>query len=185
MPLRVWNGSAFTTAKSARVWNGSSFVPAKSAKVWNGSSWVNFLSSVNIQDASDFANDTASGFSQASAGYTLYNNGTAETFNFSGGQTFVTTLTGQWLTGGLASDFSARATIITFLENGGYTIGTFDTWLSLSTTRQWSLDAQASGSNVSRTAYLVMVVDIAYTADTSKIIDTATITLDVSAFSDA
>ena len=184
MPLRTWNGSSFLTSKSARVWDGSSWVNAKSAKVWNGSSWVNFLSSVNIQDASDFANDNGFGFSQAEAGYTLYNNGTAETFNFSGGQKFATTLTGQWLTGGVVSDFSARATITSSSFNNSYTIGTFDTWLSLSTTREWSLYSQVSGPNVSGTGVVTMVVDIAYTVDTSTIIDTATISLEVSAFSD-
>ena len=184
MPFRVWNGSTFTTSKSAKVWNGSSWVNIKSAKVWNGSSWVNFLSSVNIEDASEVANDIGFGFSQASAGYILYNGGGAETYNFSGGTTFPTSLTGQWLVGGSVSDFSVRATISSVFLNNAYTLGTFDAWLSLSTTRQWSLEAQISGSNASATGNLVMVVDIAYTADTSTIIDTATITLDVSAFSD-
>lgn len=178
MPLRVWNGSAFTTAKSARVWNGSSFVPAKSAKVWNGSSWVNFLSSVNIADASDFGNDANFDNAQAAAGYILYNNGTAETYNVSGGTTFTTTLTGQWLAGGSVSDFSVRATITS--QFGGTTSinGTFNTWISLSTTREWSVFVSAVGNDVQENGGFVMTVDIAYTADLSKIIDTATIQLD-------
>jgi hypothetical protein len=178
MPLRVWNGSVFTTAITARVWDGSSFVPAKSAKVWNGSSWVNFLSSVNIQDASDLGSDANFDNAQASAGYILYNNGSAETYNSGGGFTFPTTLTGQWLVGGLVSDFSVRATITS--QFGGTTNinGTFDTWISLSTTREWSVTVTAVGNDDQQNGGFVMTVDIAYTADTSKIIDTATIQLD-------
>lgn len=179
MPLRTWNGSSFNTAKSARVWNGSSWVNAKSVKVWNGSSWVNFLSSVNIEDASEVATDVGVDNAYAEAGYTLYNDGTAETYNFSGGTTFNNPLTGQWLTGGLASDFSVRATAT--LETG-VTGGTFNTWQSLSTTRSWSVGISAFGNDDGQTGELYMTIDIAYTADTSTIIDTAFIQLTANAF---
>jgi hypothetical protein len=178
MPLRAWNGSAFTTAITARVWNGSSWVNAKSAKVWNGSSWVNFLSSVNIQDAADSGSDTNFDNASSSAGYVLYSGGGAETYNTSGAFTFPTTLTGQWLVGGSASDFSVRATITSQSGSGpGGTTGTFNTWLSLSFNREWTVFVSAAGNDVQEFENLTMTIDIAYTADTSKIIDTASIEL--------
>lgn len=178
MPLRTWNGSSFNTAKSAKVWNGSSWVNIKSAKVWNGSSWVNFLSSVNIEDASDQGNDTGFDNAYAEAGYTLYNGGGAETYNFGGGFNFPTSLPGQWLVGGSASDFSVRATS-SFAT--GQINGTFNTWLSLDTTRAWSVGISAFGNDDYQTGNLDMTIDIAYTADTSTIIDTAFIQLSVTA----
>ena len=178
MPLRTWNGSAFNIAKSAKVWNGSSWVNIKSAKVWNGSSWVNFLSSVNIEDASDSGNDTGFDNAYAEAGYILYNGGGAETYNISGGMTFPSDLTGQWLTGGSVSDFSVRATAS---FSTGVISGTFNTWLSLSTTRTWTVSATAVGNDDYQTGNLDMTIDIAYTADTSTIIDTAFIQLSATA----
>lgn len=178
MPFRVWNGSTFTTSKSAKVWNGSSWVNIKSAKVWNGSSWVNFLSSVNIEDAADSGSDTNFDSASSSAGYVLYNGGGAETYNTSAGFTFPTTLTGQWLVGGSASDFSVRATITSQSGSGsGGATGTFNTWLSLSTTREWTAFANAAGNDDYQFENLTMIIDIAYTADTSNIIDTASIEL--------
>lgn len=183
MPLRVWNGSAFTTAKSGRVWNGSSWVSSKSAKVWNGSSWVNFLSSVNIEDAAEVRNSAAIDNAFASAGYALNSDGTAETFSDGDGGFFTFPLTGQWFVGGSISDFSARATINSLTGSGEeYTTGTFGTWLSLSTSREWAVVTNAVGSSGTQEfATLNMTVDIAYTADTSTIIDTANIQLEVTA----
>lgn len=182
MPLRTWNGSSFNTAKSAKVWNGSSWVNAKSAKVWNGSSWVNFLSSVNIEDASEVRNSAQFDSAFASAGYALNSDGTAETFSDGDGGFFSSPLTGQWFVGGSISDFSAKATIT--LSNGSgqeYTTGTFDTWLSLSTSREWAVVTNAFGNDDFQFATIVIRIDIAYTADTSTVIDSAFIQLEVTA----
>jgi hypothetical protein len=179
--MRVWNGSAWVTAKSARVWNGSAWVNAKSAKVWNGSAWVNFLSSVNIENASETSSGAGFDNAFAEAGYILSSDGTASTFSDSG-TFFEFDLAGQWFVGGSISDFSVRATLDSVTGSGAESVtGTFDSWLSLSTTRQWSLITNAVGNDDFQFANLSMTIEIAYTDDTSKIIDSATITLDVSA----
>lgn len=183
MPLRVWNGSSWVTAKSGRVWNGSSWVRAKSAKVWNGSSWVNFLSSVNITNLELLASGSGFGEALGIAGYTLFNNGSAQGYENTG---FLQEypISGQWFVGGAISDFSVKATIVSErLGIGGGTgyTGTFGSWLALTTTRNWELTQYVNGFNRFETSQLVFDVDIAYTNDTSKIIDTARITLQATA----
>ena len=181
MPLRVWNGSVFKTAKSAKVWNGSTFTNAKSGKVWNGSAWVNFLSSVNIESASETSSGADFDSAFAEAGYILRSDGTAATFSDSGSR-FEFDLTGQWFVGGSISDFSVRSTIDSLTGTGEeFTTGTFGSWLSLSTTREWSIITNSDTSGVEESGTLIMTIDIAYTKDTSTIIDTASIQLDVSA----
>lgn len=180
MPLRVWNGSAFTTAKSARVWNGSSFVPAKSAKVWNGSSWVNFLSSVNITERTVSA--SGAGFDQASATaqYLLLNNGTARTLRIGDFLYEDIAIPGEWLVGGVASDFSVRATATIFnLGVDGNFIGTLNTWQSLSSSRDWLVSVDTRNSSAEATVYLL--IEIAYTADLTTVIGSAIVYLIASA----
>jgi hypothetical protein len=162
------------------VWNGSSWVNAKSAKVWNGSSWVNFLSSVNIEDASEIAVDSGFEYASATATYSLFNNGSAETSasEFASGQSTINPLVGQWLTGGLASDFSVRAND---LSSYGLITGTFNEWLSLSDSHQWSTTVTVYGYGGLDSAFLSMYVEIAYTRDLSTIIDSANITLQATA----
>lgn len=43
MSLKIWSGTAWTTAQAVKVWNGSSWISASGGKVWNGSSWIDFL----------------------------------------------------------------------------------------------------------------------------------------------
>jgi hypothetical protein len=38
-PIKVWNGSAWQTAKNVYVWNGSGWQDAKAVYVWNGTAW--------------------------------------------------------------------------------------------------------------------------------------------------
>lgn len=182
MPLKTWNGSSFLTAKTLRVWNGSSWVSAKSAKVWNGSSWVNFLSSVNITDQS--ASASGSGFDSAfsTAGYRLKTNGSAETFEYFGGDGGSTNndiaITGEWFVDGNASDFSVRATQLSYNASASSSIeGTFNTWQALTSERAWSVFDSVTGSGIYRIADASILIEIAYTADTSTVIDSATISL--------
>jgi hypothetical protein len=181
MPLRTWNGSTFATAKSARVWDGSSFVPAKSAKVWNGSSWVNFLSSVNITEQTVSA--TGGGFDQAGATvkYSLLSDGTARTLEIADFVYNDDAIPGEWLVGGVAADFSVRATASVFnMGPDGFFSGTLDTWESLSSTREWEVSVNTQNSQAEAVAYLL--IEIAYTADLTTVISSAIIYLIADAF---
>lgn len=178
MPLRTWTGSAFTTAKSARVWNGSTWVNAKSGKVWNGSAWVNFLSSVNVTNQSFRGGGGGLEDAFAEAGYTLYSDGVAE--GKTDGNFFSTfPISGEWFVGGVITDFSVRATINTLnLGNNGSYNGTFGSWLTLGTTnRTWEVSTSASGEGDYDQAILEFTIELAYTDDTTKIIDSAVIYL--------
>ena len=180
MPLRSWNGSTFNTAKSARVWNGSSWVSAKSAKVWNGSSWVNFLSSVNIEDAFESLNSANFDTSSSQVSYRLNSDGTALTIQNGDGFYSENALSGQWLVGGSVSDFSVKATKLS--ESGsGQVFGTFNTWESLSTTREWSIYVVAIGNDDFQTGAVEILIEIAYTVDTTTVIDSAFVYLTGSA----
>lgn len=177
MPLRTWNGSAFNIAKSLKVWSGSAFTSAKSAKVWNGSSWVNFLSSVNITNQTISASGSALEDAYASATYILGNDGQASAIE---GGSFLYNeydFTGEWLTGGVASEFSVRATRIS--ENlglyGSYGGDNYATWLSLSTTRNWFITTSVVGPGANDVATMTLLVELAYTVDTSTVIDSAEI----------
>lgn len=180
MPLRVWNGSAFTTAKSGRVWNGSTWVNAKSGKVWNGSSWVNFLSSVNVTNQS--FSDGGFGFEDAFSGaaYTLKIDGVAEGFAENVSEF---PISGEWFVGGVITDFSVRATINTLdLGNYGDYRGTFGSWLTLGTiNRTWEVFTSVVGEGESDDVNLDFTIEIAYTDDTTKIIDSAEISLSATA----
>lgn len=180
MPLRSWNGSTFNTAKSARVWDGSSWVSAKSAKVWNGSSWVNFLSSVNITN--QFIAASGAGFDQAGATvqYSLLSDGTARTLEIGDLVYNDTPISGEWLVGGVVSDFSVRATATLYnLGPDGTFLGTLNTWQSLSATREWTLSVDTRNSFAE--ALVTLQIEIAYTADTNTIIDSAEIYLQATA----
>lgn len=179
MPLRAWNGSAFTTAKSAKVWNGSSWVNAKSAKVWNGSSWVNFLSSVNIDDVTDYV--TSSGYEQASAFATYYilDDGTVKV-ELDGSDTgLYVSYSSTWLLGGVNSDMSVRFTLLNW--SGNYPSGSFGTWFSLGPGGGGSVGtfggAATTSGSITNTGYVNFRVELAYTADTSTILDSAIIDL--------
>ena len=134
--------------------------------------------SVNIANTGESGTDTNFDNANASAGYILYNNGSAETYNISNTFRFTSPLTGQWLVAGSASDFSVRATITSLTGSGvGYTLGTFNTWLSLSQTREWSVNVAAAGNDVQEFIDLYMTIDIALTSNLSNILDTASIEL--------
>lgn len=185
MPLRVWNGSAFVTAKSARVWNGSSWVNVKSSKVWNGSSWVNFLSSVDVENI--IQSENAIGFESASASLTYYINsdGTVRVVSLTseGGTSFENTVySSSWLLGGVAADISVRAVLLS--SSGETPFGTFGQWESLSSSNYgWGTQASATTNfgTVTNTSAVEFRIELAYTADTSTVIDSAVIDFDVTA----
>lgn len=102
----------------------------------------------------------------AIAGYWLNSSGIVEAreqsnyFNF-----------GNWVTPtSQASNYEVRASL-----NFGFATGTFDTWLALSSTREWSASAAIGSSELAE-----IVLDIRRIG-TSTILDSATITLSADA----
>jgi hypothetical protein len=85
--------------------------------------------SVNINDATC----SASGVGGAGAGYNLVNDGTG---NGSGIAGFT------WLQAGAASNYEVRAT----LQSGTFGSGTYNVWLNLGTSRNWSLTESSIGT---------------------------------------
>jgi hypothetical protein len=181
MPLRTWNGSSWETDKHIKVWNGSAWTQAKSAKVWNGSSWVNFHSTVNVGDYSVQSYDTNLEYAIASSIYRLNGDGTVYWAKQEGGFTSEGYVSDEWLVGGSASDISARATITSSFNSAGAAInGTFGSWMSITSVQpQWDVNATAitNFGPVSETAYVNFTLELAYTADTSKILDSAAINI--------
>lgn len=78
----------------------------------------------------------------------------------------------QWCTGDVA-DYEVRATLLTGIIDGG----TFDTWLSCSTDRFWSITNTDEGTTVDG-EMLIQIRDVA----TQTVQDSATITLEATVF---
>lgn len=182
MPLKTWNGSSWSPAKTVRVWNGSSWISVKSGRIWNGSSWVNFFNStqVNITNQSIFAGSAGYESASALAEYGLTNLGVAYTAEDQDGFYTQENIPGQWLVSGNASDVSVKATILEQMIGfnssfSGYT----NTWLPLSSTQYWSLGSYLGRFNESDSSYIVLRIDLALTSNTSNILDTAEVSLSV------
>jgi hypothetical protein len=151
MPLKVWNGSAWTSSTGIKVWNGSSWVTVQNGKVWNGSSWVTFFSglSVNLQNYNagtyniELVHTNALADS-AQVRITLLSNGTA-TYDYEDSLTSTTNfLSYSWLTSGSASDAYAY---MDTPSTGSFAVGSnaTNTSLQLSTSRQWIVNVSTTG----------------------------------------
>ena len=131
MPVKIWNGSTWTTATRARVWNGSTWVEPLYGKVWNGSAWSIFYSGLAAQ------------LNAASYVRTISSPGSLQ-FNTDGyvyGSQDTTQLLQdyQWLTGaGISSDYEIYAAV-----TGGVTPSGSSTavWLSMTSNIQWNVAA--------------------------------------------
>lgn len=151
MPLKVWNGSSWTTSTGIKVWNGSSWVTVQNGKVWNGSSWVSFFSglSVNLQNYNASTYDIELVRINASADsaqvrINLLSNGTA-TYDYEDNLTSTTNfLSYSWLTSGSASDAYAY---MDTPSSGSFAVGSSatNTSLQLSTSRSWLVNVSTSG----------------------------------------
>ena len=169
MSLRVWNGSSWVPAVGVRVWNGSAWTPVDGGYTWNGSAWTQFYPTkmVSITD------ETASDLSKAGIGgtgvatYQLNSDGQAYRSVFSA--TPLVAIIGEWQLTGSASDYEVFAT---FSGSGGTVSGPTGSWVSLGTTRDWTL----SVTNNFVTRDLAVQIRL---ASTGTVIDTATITLEV------
>jgi len=185
-------GYGVSTSFKAYV-QGGSIVPASSAFNAIGAGTVGdplrmsqfngFVvpSLVNITDQSIVA--SGAGFDQASATveYSLLSNGTARTLRIGDFLYEDIAIPGEWLVGGTtASDFSVRATAQVYNVGGdSYFNGTLNTWESLSSTRAWSLAVDTRNSSAQ--ASVILLVQIARTSNTSAILDSAEIGLQVDA----
>lgn len=102
----------------------------------------------------------------ATARYTLDSNGSV--YRTNGGSNQVS-VSGEWLTGGSVSLFEAYAT---WYGSGGTITGTTGSWISLSTSREWTLTV----TNNYETRDLVVQIRL---ASSQSVLDTATITFEV------
>lgn len=167
MPVKVWDGSAWTEVGKLSVWNGSSWAPIINGSVWNGTSWVKFFPSVKITDQTAVNNSKAGAGGTAAATYRLRNDGVA--LRQQG--TSLVTISGEWLVGsGAASDYEARATVLS--GSGGSFSGPGAGWHNLSTTRDWSLSVTNNFGDRD------VLIEIRIAA-TSLVIASATITFEV------
>lgn len=178
MPLKVWNGSAWSTASAIKVWNGTSWASATFGKVWDGTQWQTFHGStlaVAINDCSATEEVYGAG-SSLSISYNLSSTGVASfTRSVSGPSAgfFVNSATG-WLTSGSAADAQV------YVSSSGLNVptGTLNTWLDLSTSRSWGLNLSVpvGGSRVKSTSLSVQIRN----KYTLAVLATATVDIDIS-----
>ena len=133
MPLKVWDGAAWTTANRLKVWDGASWVDSKYGKVWNGSSWVEFF---NGYSATLIANT----YTRLASPSSLQINSDGYVYAANGGvQQFIQQY--QWRTGiAPSSDYEVKADFVAGNTPGGSSLGT---WISLGSNAQWNITAIA------------------------------------------
>jgi len=130
----------------------------------------NFYGKSNASVA--ISNQEAMNFSQAGLGgtavarYKLDSNGAAYRTNYNG---TLVSISGEWLTGGSASQFDVYAT---FSGSGGTVTGTTGSWINLGTTREWTL----SVTNNFVTRSLAIEIRL---ASSGAVLDSATIDFEV------
>jgi hypothetical protein len=130
----------------------------------------NFYGKSNASVA--ISNQSAFNFSKAGIGgtatatYRLSSNGQASRTNNSG---TLVSISGEWLVAGTASQFEVYAT---WSGSGGSVGGTTGSWISLSTTRDWTLSA--TNNFVERSLSIEIRL-----ASSGSVLDTATIDFSV------
>ena len=171
MPLKVWNGSSWTTAAGVKVWNGSSWVSAQAGKIWDGAAWKDFLTKIYLNGPSIYINSTWPGFPQASAVYSLNADGFVYHGNYTTTQTFYKQE--QWCTP--ATDVSNYEALVTLY--GPLSFGTTGSWVNLGTTQYWSLTVGSMQTN--QTDFTIQIrrvgtTDILATTSVNLFVDTTT-----------
>lgn len=137
----------------------------------SGSSLIN-ISDKSVDDSHDVVSPSTA---SAQAGYQLGSDGVARFNRQSDGNG---SYSGEWLVGGLSSDYEAMFTIV----SGSPTGVTFNSWLSLSSSRTVSVSATQSVFG-STTNTATVTVQIRTTS--GLLLDSATITLSATATVDA
>lgn len=126
-------------------------------------SWAVIFQSININDQAIYRAATTA----TTAGYRLNTSGVAEKRE---GATYTTLET--WLISGYtSSDYEARATL---LSGDALSSGTLNSWLALSSSREWQQQAPGGGSGITYTSNLL--IEIRNTT-TGVVVDTAVVTL--------
>lgn len=205
MPLKVWNGSAWTQASTLRVWNGSSWVSAQSGKVWNGSSWVEFYSaatpgtasltahtisaeavSYNLANASSFAKLEVD-IDKILYGSVSMTTGNGEKIGQIDSTSYAATALDQVLeswTTGTPSLWSCRAVTIS-APGAGLSGDSRDTWLPLTSARSWTVSAASSSSPTYQSRTFTFTLQLALTSNTSNVLASANMSLTATAQSNA
>lgn len=182
MPLKVYNGSSWISATGLKVYDGSSWVSATNGKVWDGSSWVTFFNpvQVNVTDQYYFAGNGGYESAYAETIYGLSELGSAFYEITGDTSTGIQTIPGEWLVSGNGALVSVKATILSqSIGSESALIGTFDTFLPLTSTHDWKLYSSLGRFDSADSSEVTFRIDLVLTADTSVILDTATIQLSV------
>lgn len=149
MAYKVWDGSTWQNASNIKVYNGSTFVSATTARIWDGSSWVQFYPDtpgaiITNQYISVNVDET---YFEAGVGYNLYSNGVATTSTTIIGDAAIP---GEWLISGSVNDYEVLWTLNNTNFSGTFNTPTANTWLPLSTSRNWSLVTSTYNSEARR-----------------------------------
>ena len=195
--MKVWNGSSWVSATALKVWNGSTWVSA-AGKVWNGSSWIEFFSlgtpDISNKTTEVIARAYDSGSASASINHLFYSDKTyeidasavglpanEETVN--GDDGFMS----NWLIGGSAADFSMKYTFsgdaLSFVQIGGVGFPSTNTYYPLTgsgAVAEFNLNVNQFGVGFEFEVSTV-TISIARTTDLSTVLDTAVLTMSVSA----
>jgi hypothetical protein len=180
-----------------KVWNGSSWVSATALKVWNGSSWVEFFSlgtpDISNKTTNVIARAYDSGSASASIEHVFYSDKNYEIFATAVGlPANEETVEGDfgfmsnWLIGGSAADFSMKYTFsgnaLSLVQIGGVDFPSTNTYYPLTgdVPASFNLNVnQFAPGFESRSS--TVTISIARTTDLSTVLDTAVLTMSVSA----
>ena len=178
MPFYVRNNTNWTQATRLAIYNNGAWANATSAYIRSGSNWVRFFhyGIVNITNQSLSASDVQIGvYASATSGYRLQSDGSVYARDTPGGDYLIE----GWVSpsGAAGGEYQARATIV---SNTAILNGTYNTWLTLSTNREWSVQAIADGAGLDVTNTAQITVEIR-DANSTIVLDSATINLSATA----
>lgn len=179
MPLYVRSNNSWTPSTRLAISNNGAWANATSAYIRSGSNWVRFFhyGIVNITNQTVTAADVQlfGTSASATAGYRLESDGDVYAKAIPDGDYLIE----GWVSpaGAAGSEYEARATIV---SNTDVMNGTFNTWLSLGSNREWSIQADVSGSGLDLTNTAQITIDIR-DANSTIILDSATIDLSATA----
>lgn len=171
MPFYVRNGSVWTPATDLKIYSGSSWANVQNAYIRSGSSWVEFFSRATITlNATYSVSITSSGSFAAYAKFTLESDG--DIFETTGDDVGdYPSDVGDWVDPKSAAPGSFQVRGYNQSGSGGvFTGDTTNTWLDLSSNREWTV----SVSSLLQTGFYTFDIDIGVGG---TVLDTATITL--------
>lgn len=147
-------------------WRSLAGITGSGTQISYSDFWGKSAASVLITDK-PASNSTLAGLGgTATATYRLRNDGVALATNTGG---VLTAISGEWLVSGTVSQFEVYAT---WNGSGGTVGGTTGSWISLDTTRDWTLTV--TSQDITRTLDIQIRL-----ASTGSVLDTATITFNV------